>query len=211
MKTTMTLFFLLLSSSSFAETATFDYQNHKDLVLKLSEPGFYSWTSNCTYNDLYWNKETKSYQMKIESSLEEGMDLVEVKGNIVRVVSHSKNSDGTKFHLESETTLLSENDYIKTKKMKTILADNTEIERVTVIEATYKKGKYIISRLLVNGEEKPISKATSYDVWLDKEGIESYSGTKFESSKVDEEMEDQNYVEVMIKSESVCKNKIIKK
>lgn len=211
MKSLITLALLVFySTASFAAFTDLDFLNYRDFNLKTTETGTYTWVSNCTHNDLFWEKSTQSYKKRIEDFSEKGIDTVEVKGNEIKTNSQSFSSDNTRYFYETTTTFNSENSFVRTNKTRTIFDDKTEINKEYISEGTYENGKVQISRYLIDGEESPLSKATSIIVWLDKEGMEIYEVTAFESSRVKAEMEDSRYTTVFLKTERVCKTKSTK-
>jgi hypothetical protein len=193
---------VFLSASLFSATAisaevSVDYPNYKELNMKLYGPGSYSYITTCDTNDLSWDKSTNSYKRVIESTTERGFDIVQIIGDTIKTVS-SGSSEHEKNFYESLTTFTSENTFTRTSKGRTILEDGSEYSYDIYTEGTYKNGKVVLSRHVVDGVEKPI-KTAGFSVWLDKDGLETYDTSSYIPSEIEAQMADPNYTIVNLK------------
>ena len=178
MKTVLVASLLLASSITFANDIEIEYTSYKDLMMRPIDEGSYTWTSQCKYNDIFWNKEKKNYKRVVTSDTAKGTDIVEINGDSIRTITHSVDSTNVKMFMESNLTFTGENTYTKTTKRKFLFEDGSTSSSTTYIEAEHKNGKFVVSKYVVNGEEKQISSGVSTSVWLDKNGyetIDSYS------------------------------------
>lgn len=197
----------LIANLSFANNSVdFNYLNYKDFRFQVTAPGSYALNTECTFNDLAWDKEKKSYKMSIEKYAEKGTDIVEVNGNTIKRNSYSSTNENIKKFSESVTTFTAENSYVKKGKIKIIYPDKV-VDREVETHGTFANGNVTVTRYVVNGEVQSIVPATALEVRLDKEGKEIYEADSFESPTLTQEMEDSAYSIVFIKSESVCVTK----
>lgn len=206
MKLMLATSLLIASSIATANTIDVEYASYKDLMVRNSDAGSYSWTSQCKNNDLFWDKEKKSYKRTIESDSSKGTDIVEVDGDTVRTITHSVDSYNTRMFMDTTLTFTGDNTYTKTTKRRFVFAEGGTQSTVTESEGEYKDGKFIINKLLVNGEVKPINKGVSTTVWLDKDGLESIEAFRYEYTDIEEKMSNPNIREVRLRSESSCTN-----
>lgn len=210
MKLMLATTLLIASTIASANTIDIEYASYKDLMVRSSDAGSYSWTSQCKNNDLYWDKEKKTYKRKIESDSSKGTDIVEVDGDTVRTITTSVDSYNTRMFMDTLLTFTGDNTYTKTTKRRYVFPEGVTQSTITESEGEYKDGKFIISKLLVNGEVKPINKGVSTSVWLDKDGLESIDAFRYEYTDIEEKMNNPNIQEVLLRSESSCTNISIK-
>ncbi len=206
MKLMLATTLLIASTITSANTIDVEFASYKDLMVRSSDAGSYSWTSQCKNNDLYWDKEKKSYKRTIGSDSAKGTDIIEVDGNTVRTITHSVDSNNTRMFMDTTLTFTGENTYTKTTKRRFVFPEGDSQTSISESEGEYKDGKFITSKLLVNGEAKPINKGVSTTVWLDKDGLESIDAFRYEYTDIEEKMNNPNLREVLLRSESSCTN-----
>lgn len=209
-KISAVLVFSLMSTIAFADSSDFKYANYKELYFNDVDTGTYSFTSSCTDNNLQWNKAEKKYTRTITKTTSNGHDIIQHNGDSVKVTTNSVDSDGSKYYGENITTFLSENNYVRHNKSRTVNTDGTEFKTDRIVEGTYLEGKFNTTKITRDGVEVPVKKSTYISIVNDNQSNSFYDAFTYEPANIKEQMEDASIESLTIRIDSVCRTQATK-
>lgn len=200
----------LMSSFAYAESNDFQYANYKEMYFHDLDSGTYSFTVKCTDNTLQWNKKEKKYTRSITKTTTKGFDIIQHNGDSVKVTSNSVDSDGTKYFSEHETTFLTENNYIRHNKSRTVNPDGSEYKSDRVIEGVYLEGKFNTTKIISNGVETPVKKSTFISVTNDAQYNSFSDSYTYEPADIKEQMQNESIESLTVRIDTVCNTEAVK-
>jgi hypothetical protein len=203
---------LLFGVAASAEPSQFEYSNYRDLSQHLNTPGAYDVTYNCVGNDFRWDKKSQKYINVIEKYTENGTEIVQAEGDLIRVISSSTSSRGETYFSDTTTQYPSDNVVLGQGKSTIKFSDGNEIKDEFLRETKFENGEFVTVRHIVNGNDMGVTTdfKTSY-VWNDESGLSGTEYSVWENSKQKQDMENKDMNQVYISSDRACTYSFTKK